>query len=70
MNPPGYVGLLLGVALFHIVDLVNMFLDRTIKGYIKNLDNCCDEKTKSQDTLDDSNWQLNQIMRIDSENFC
>ena len=34
----GYVGLLLGVAIFHFADLVNMFLDRRIAGYQKILE--------------------------------
>ena len=35
----GYVGLLLGVAIFHLADLVNIFLDRRILGYQKMLEN-------------------------------
>ena len=31
----GYVGLLLGVAIFHLADMINLFLDTRIDGYQK-----------------------------------
>ena len=46
----GYVGLLLGVAIFHLADLVNMFLDRRIVGYQKILeDNQKDEEVEGSE---------------------
>ena len=34
----GYIGLLLGVAIFNIASIINMFLDKTIRGYRKRLE--------------------------------
>ena len=47
ISPKGYVGLLLGVAIFHFADLVNMFLDRRIVRYQKILDD--DQKDEEED---------------------
>ena len=34
----GYVGLLLGVAIFHLADLINLFIDSKITGYKKRME--------------------------------
>jgi len=61
----GYVGLLLGVAIFHLTDLINLLLNKLIKRYIKRNE----EKQQNFETEDNNVCRINHLMRSDSEQF-
>ena len=54
----GYVGLLLGVAIFHLADMMNLFLDTRIAGYQKIV-----EEQQKDEQLEGS--ELYQVMEND-----
>ena len=62
----GYVGLLLGVAIFHLADLINLFLESKINGYKKRME----EQQENSEEQRSKVYQVNQVMRNDSEQFC
>ena len=52
----GYVGLLLGLAIFHLADMINLFLDTRIDGYQKIV-----EEQQKDEQLEGS--ELYQVMK-------
>ena len=58
------MGLLLGVAIFHLADLINLFLDKRIQGCRKRMG---EQGDSMADTPRDKVYQVNTLMRTDSE---